>query len=160
MGKITKTLVLGGLIAGALVAFSKTKQGQALHKKLTTQAEDLYASVEHRLKKVKRISKSSYEDAVESVVKLHAKNKGLTSETAQRIAKELKKRWKTVQLSLLYAEVKNELSDLAEISKKNFEDAVEELVESYQKSKRLTVSEAKAVRSELKQKWGQFKGEV
>lgn len=160
MGKLTKSLVLGGLIAGALVAFSKTKKGQALQKKLTSQAEDLFENVENRLQKVKNITKDKYEDAVDAVVKLYAKNKGLTAQAATKIAKELKARWKEVQLSMLYAEVKTELDDLAEVSKKNFDVAVDELVKTYQSGKRLTKAEAAAASKELKKKWGEFKEEI
>lgn len=100
MGKITKTMVLGGLIAGALVAFSKTKKGQALHKKLTARAEDLYENVDKRLKKVKKISQEAYDDAVDAVVKTYASNKGLTEEAALKISKQLKARWKEIKKEL------------------------------------------------------------
>lgn len=100
MGKITKTMVLGGLIAGALVAFSKTKKGQALHKKLTARAEDLYENVDKKLKKVKKISQQAYDEAVESVVETYADNKGLTEEAALKISKELKARWKEIKKEL------------------------------------------------------------
>ncbi len=160
MGKITKTIVIGGLITGALMAFSKTKKGQVLHKKLTVQAEDLYQSVEGRLHKVKNITQIKYNEAVDTVVKLHAKNKGLTTEAATKIAKELKTQWKAVQLSVLYSEVKNELADLAEISRKNFEETVDSLIGSYQDGKRLTKAEAKAINKELKAKWSEFKKDI
>lgn len=94
MGKITKTLIMGGLIAGALAAFSKTKKGQALHKKLTSRAEDLYEKIEAKLSKVKKITQAAYNDAVDAVVKIYAKEKGLTEEAATKISKELKARWK------------------------------------------------------------------
>ncbi len=100
MGKITKTVIFGGLIAGALVAFSKTKKGQALHKKLTARAEDLYENVEKRLKKVKKISQEAYDDAVDAVVETYANNKGLTEESALKISKELKARWKEIKKEL------------------------------------------------------------
>lgn len=100
MGKITKSLVLGGLIAGALMAFSKTKKGQVLHKKLTARAEDLYENVEKRLKKVKNISQDAYEDAVDTVVETYAKNKGLTTGASMKISKELKARWKEIKKEL------------------------------------------------------------
>ena len=103
MGKLTKTLVMGGLIAGALVAFSKTKKGQALHKKLTSRAEDLYEKIEIKLSKVKKITQAAYNDAVDAVVKIYAKEKGLTEEATAKISKELKARWK---------DFKNEIIDV------------------------------------------------
>lgn len=93
MGKITKTVVLGSLIAGALALFSKTKQGKIWRKKLTAQAEDVYAVVLEHLKNVQEISRTNFEEVVDTVVKVHAKNKRLTTAEAKALSKELKQQW-------------------------------------------------------------------
>ena len=93
MGKLTKTLVLGGLIAGAVAVLTKTKKGKQLQKQLLGHVGDLYETLEKRLDKIKNITQDKYEDAVDAVVDAYVEGKRLTKAEATAMRKELKKKW-------------------------------------------------------------------
>lgn len=155
-----KGLAFGALIGGAMLALSKTKKGKQITKKVHVELEDLYDKMGGRLAELGDATRETYDDAVDTMVDLYAKNKKLSSSTAEYLADELKKRWQNIQARVLYADLKAEFTDVAKVSRKSFEKAADDLVKKYAKEKALTKKAVTDLSRMLKNRWQDFKDEM
>lgn len=155
-----KGLAFGALIGGAMLALNKTKKGKEITKKVHAELEDLYDKMGSRIAELGDATRETYEDAVDTMVELYAKNKRLSGSTAEYLADELKKRWQYIQARALYADLKNELSDAAKISRKSFDKAADDLVKKYAKEKSLTKKAVSDLSRLVKNRWEDFKDEM
>ena len=155
-----KGLAFGALIGGAMLALTKTKKGKEITKKVQVELEDLYDKMGHRIAELGDATRETYDDAVDTMVELYAKNKKLSAGTADYLADELKKRWHYIQARALYADLKAEFSDAAKVSRKSFDKAADDLVKKYAKQKTLTKKAATDLNRMLKNRWQDFKAEM
>lgn len=155
-----KGLAFGALIGGAMLALSKTKKGKQITKKIHVELEDLYDKMGGRLAELGDATRETYDDAVDTMVDLYAKNKKLSSSTAEYLTDELKKRWQNIQARVLYADLKAEFTDAAKVSRKSFEKAADDLVKKYAKEKALTKKAVTDLSRMLKNRWQDFKDEM
>lgn len=155
-----KGLAFGVLIGGAMLALSKTKKGKEITKKVHTELEDLYEKMGHRITELGDSTRETYDEAVDAMVEVYAKNKELSINTASFLADELKKRWHYIQARALYADLKTEFVGTAKVSRKSFDQAVDNLVKKYAKQKTLTKKATTDLSRLLKKRWQDFKNEL
>lgn len=157
---LKKGLVLGGLIGGALLALSKTKQGKVITKKAHQELADLYAKMGSQMVELGDATRETYEDAVETMVELYAKNKQISSKTQAYLVGELKERWQHIQVRALYVDLKKKLAGAATLSRKTFDKAADDLAKEYGQEKALTKKAVGELARTLKEHWAEFKAEM
>ena len=153
-------LLLGGLIGGALLALSKTKKGKEITKKAKDELEDLYAKLGSQIVDLGDATREAYDEAIDAMVDLYAKNKHISANTRDYLAEELKKRWYKLQVRALYADLKVELAGAVKMSRKNFDLAADKIARQYAKEKSLTKAAALEMSRDLKDRWEEFKTEM
>lgn len=157
---LKKGLVLGGLIGGALLALSKTKQGKVVTKKAQRELADLYTKMGSHMAELGDATRETYEDAVETMVDLYAKNKQISESTQAYLIGELKQHWQQIQARVLYKDLKKKLAGAATMSRKSFEKAADDLAKEYGQEKALTKKAVVELSRTLKSHWEEFKAEM
>jgi ribosomal protein L16 Arg81 hydroxylase len=155
--KLTKGLVAGALIGGAVTGFAMSKQGRALGKKIASSAEELYRELQKKAGDLAEMSKDTYEELVERISEEYAEKKELAHDAKEKLIKQLKAKWNDYQVDTLYRELKKSYKRLEDKSKTSYTELVEEVVKEYGKNKKLTSAVKEKIVRDLKSRWSEIK---
>ncbi|MBI2411024.1 MAG: hypothetical protein HYV32_04005 [Candidatus Kerfeldbacteria bacterium] len=92
--------IAAAVAAGVLTFITNTKRGKAIAKKGREHAADLANEVAKRAEKIRSLTQQRYEGMIDDIVAEYQKRKKLTTETAQDLAKQLKKEWNHIKKEL------------------------------------------------------------
>jgi gas vesicle protein len=152
-----KGLLIGGLLAGVLVAFGMSKKGKELREKVLEYSEDLYNEVRRRALEWGETTREAYDEIVGRVGEEFARRKGMALEMKNTLVERLKEKWDEFQVDMLFGKVKNRFKDAADKSREGFDRVVHEVVDEYEKRKDLSgLIKYRLVRN-LKRKWDELK---
>jgi len=92
----------GGLIAGALFGlaagiFMTSKQGKQMAQQLKSRAGEIQMRIDKEFKKHKKLTESSYKEAIDTVLAYYLKTKQIAKEEIPSLRRYLLTKWKDVQ---------------------------------------------------------------
>ncbi|MFH1789707.1 MAG: YtxH domain-containing protein [bacterium] len=97
MGKFKKGLVLGGAVGAFLMWLNATPKGKELRAKLLEHSDALFAEIKESVKQLEGPTKEMYDALVERAVAEYASKKDMAVDMKNKLIKELKKRWESVE---------------------------------------------------------------
>jgi gas vesicle protein len=100
MGKFKKGLLVGGAVGAFLTWLNVTPKGKELRSKMLVHADALYGQLKESIEQLDGPTKEMYEALVERAVAEYSGKKDMATDMKNKLVKELKKRWDSLQKDL------------------------------------------------------------
>jgi len=119
VSRVAKLTVLGASLAGvaATAYFFLGPKGKSNQRHAKAWAIKMKGDVVGKLEKAKEITEPVYHEIINSVAKEYAKNKGVSRNEVNLLAKDLRKHWVTISKSAIAAK-RNIKRDASRVAKK------------------------------------------
>ncbi len=144
-----KGLLVGGLLGGALVWLTATRQGQEVRERLVEYGEQLSAQLQERVQEWGSYTREKYLAVADTITDELVKSKKLAKHLKKQLMSELQEKWEDFRLEMLFGQAKAKFLTASEKTLANYEKIVEGVVQDYMVSENWGVSEV-AVANKLK----------
>lgn len=153
-------LVLGGIIGSLAALFASSERSKETRTRVRRDLEDMYANIRTKLEDVGTTTQEAYDRLVDKTIDDYSKSREYTLDVRERISGELKKRWLELQTIYLYTKLRVRLKRIKDLTRMQYDNAVDELLDEYGENKELARETVRNLRKKLREKWEEFRRDV